>query len=262
MSDTPSFTVAVCLSIGRHPVSGRPRMAPCDRQALEMAIASGHHVAAFHAGPGDEAVLRDYLGMGVGEISHLELGDGADILAALTEALAALDPALVLFGDVAEIGPSSGLLPYMVAEMLSRPILTSVTGFELRAGELAITQAAAGGRRRLRRGVPPAVLAVSRSAPAPRLSAYARARAGKILTHPATGEAPSITMPELRPAKRQSARLRPGRNAEAATGRRLVEDVTAEDAAQEILEFLARAGFEKALPFADTQRAKNGNQNV
>src|SRR5579864_5010808 len=105
--------VAVLLSIGRHPASGRAVRADLDARALELALgmADAARVHAIHAGDPADPVLRDYLGMGIGELTVLSVRDG-DVAEALARYLGRLRPTIVLAGSRAECGEASGMLPY------------------------------------------------------------------------------------------------------------------------------------------------------
>src|SRR5690349_249452 len=98
MGHAAMIDVAVLLSIGSHPASGRPRRAPLDAQALELALRlteSGQtaRIHALHAGNPDEPSLRDYLGMGLDRLEVLETAPGADPVPALIARLRELAPA-------------------------------------------------------------------------------------------------------------------------------------------------------------------------
>jgi electron transfer flavoprotein alpha subunit len=68
--------IAVLLSTGRHPASGRARRSPLDARALEAALAladeTGGYVHGIHVGDPDEPALRDYLGMGLKRLTVLD----------------------------------------------------------------------------------------------------------------------------------------------------------------------------------------------
>lgn len=256
-------TVVVLLSIGRHPVSGEPRMAHSDRQALELALRSGQPVVAVHAGPGQIDVLRAYLGMGLAALRHLETSADVDVIEPLLTTIEAIGPRLVLCGRRSEAGWASGTLPYRLAARLHWPMLSAVTAFAADGNTLTVTQAVAGGRRRQRVGPAPAVLAVADQAAPPRLSAFARQRAGVIdiarqgLEMPVQHEA----FPETQPARRRAVRLRPSRET-APTERRVLTDLDADAAAREVLDYFVRCGLlDAALPAATTSSA-NGKQDV
>lgn len=252
--------VVVLLSMGRHPVSGQPRMAPDDRQALELALRSGRPVSALHAGPGDPDVLRAYLGMGLDAIRHIRIPAASDAIVPLRSAIQELDAGLVLTGRRSETGWGSGMLAYRLANDLGWPMLSDVTGFEAAGKELAVYQAVPGGRRRLRIGRPPAVLSAAAQAPTPRLSAYAARRRGVIDARvPAPQELmPAEAWPETRPARRRAVRLRPSRDT-APAERRVLADLDADTAAGEILDYLRRCGL---LPAGDAAATTSFDQET
>ena len=69
--------VAALVSVGRHPVTGRPRRAEYDARAVEigLALASCEDLCLVHAGecsPETEGALRGYLGMGIGAVDVLQ----------------------------------------------------------------------------------------------------------------------------------------------------------------------------------------------
>src|SRR5206468_5608897 len=142
--------IAVLLSAGRHPASGRSRPGDVDSRALEIALklvgrsrsvpgqplmthdgTSGARLHAVHAGNACEPALEGYLGMGIPEIGVLEVEEGADPLPALIEHLSMLRPALVLTGTVSERGESSGYLPYAVAKALDYAIIANVVALTI-----------------------------------------------------------------------------------------------------------------------------------
>ena len=115
--------VAVLVSVGRHPITGRARRADQDARGLELALGlerrlPGSRVSLLHAGPRaeeNEAALRGYLGMSAGTgldtLTLLEQAEGSDAIPVLAEHLAAAPPQLVITGARAERGEGSGLLP-------------------------------------------------------------------------------------------------------------------------------------------------------
>ncbi len=230
--------ICVCLSIGRHPVSGRARMAEADRVALELALSSRADITAVYAGP-DTSVLRDYLGMGVAEIHRIDTGLG-DPLGSLASFIKKAKADLVLTGTSAESGMSSGMLPYLLAEALGWPILAGVTGFDL-SETLEVTQIASGGRRRARSGRPPAVLSIDPRAAKPRLSSLAASRSGRVICLAPDTEVPVTEFPASMPARNRSVRLRPGK-AGTRSATAIHTDLAAKDAARVILEFLQAEG--------------------
>lgn len=252
--------VAVLLSVGRHPASGRPRRAPLDAQALELALrlVEGGHAArvhALHAGDPANPALRDYLGMGLDRLEVLELASGADPVPALATRLRALAPALVLAGAVAEGGEDSGMVPYLVARSLERPLVPDVVALELSGGGAELTQALPRGRRRLVGAGLPLVATLHGSAPAARQSAFARARRGVVDVLPAEGVAddfladctvrPWRAKPRLMVSRRGGSaldRLKAATETRTGQGRLMVRP-SPEDAASAIYECLIEQGM-------------------
>jgi electron transfer flavoprotein alpha subunit len=202
--------VAVLLSVGRHPASGRARRSPLDARALEMALGlPGAEVHAIHAGDPAEPALRDYLGMGLERLAVLSIPHGGDPVPALAAHLEALAPDVVLCGNRAEGGEDSGMLPYLLAQALGFAMVADVAAIHIDAGEASLIQARPRGRRRLIETPLPVIAAVSAAAPAPRQSAFARARRGVI--EALVAEAPDDTWLdacEIRPWRARPKRMR------------------------------------------------------
>jgi electron transfer flavoprotein beta subunit len=199
--------VVVLLSVGRHPASGRPRRAPCDARALELALRlPGSSLTGLHAGDPSEPALRDYLGMGLETLLVLALPTGHDPVSALAERLAALGPDLVLAGSSAEAGEASGMVPYMLAHGLGLPLVCSAAFVSAVDKRLEIVQAIGAGGRRALALTCPALVTVGMAAPSPRAVAFGRARRARIEV------APTASTPDAWPASVQSRpwRVRPG----------------------------------------------------
>ncbi len=81
------FEVAVLVSIGRHPVTGRARRADQDARGVELAMSLDKaRITLLHAGTLDEeseGALRGYLGMGFPALTLVEQPRGADVIPAL-----------------------------------------------------------------------------------------------------------------------------------------------------------------------------------
>jgi electron transfer flavoprotein beta subunit len=181
--------VAVLLSVGRHPASGRTRRAPLDARGLELALTVvDAEVHAVHAGDPSETALRDYLGMGLARLTVLEMPPAHDPVPALAAHLAALGPDLILAGAHAEGGEDSGMVPYLIAQALGYTLVSDVAGLSIENGRGVFTQALPRGRRIVVEARLPAVAVVNAAAPAPRQSAFARARRGVVET--VTADAP------------------------------------------------------------------------
>ena len=249
-----SLDIAVLLSIGRHPASGRSRRAEDDARAIEMALTLSGRIHAIHAGDPDEAALRDYLGMDLANLSVLRQPAGSDVVPALAQHLALLRPTLILAGSAAEQGPGSGMLPYLLARQLDLPLLPAIAGIAVNGGLLDVLQALPRGRRRQLRANLPAIVTIDRAAPAPRQSAYAKARRGVIdvIDMPAgpqfTAGAREVA---ARPRPRRlrvmtgataAERLRAATEMQAGRGKLMV-DPPAEEAARAILDYLTEEGI-------------------
>lgn len=173
--------VAVLLSVGRHPASGRARRAPLDARALELALnLPDAEIHAVHAGDPSQAALRDYLGMGLERLTVLAMPSGSDPIPALIAHLAQLAPDMIFAGSHAEAGEDSGMLPYLIAQGLGHAIVADVAGATVASGWASLTQGLPRGRRRLIETRLPVVAIVNAAAPEPRQSAFARARRGVI----------------------------------------------------------------------------------
>ena len=212
--------IAVLLSVGSHPASGRARRAPLDAQALELALRlteAGHatRIHALHAGNPSEPALRDYLGMGLDRLEVLETAPGADPVPALTARLRELSPALILAGAVAEGGEDSGMVPYLIAQALNRTLVPDIVGIDFTDAEAALTQALPRGQRRLVTAPPPLVATLHSSAHAARQSAFARARRGTIEARPAT------VQPRRVPGRMHRPPVAPPAKADACSARRI-----------------------------------------
>jgi electron transfer flavoprotein beta subunit len=251
-----TIEIAVLLSIGWHPASGRARPAEADARALELALrlGPGHRIHAIHAGDPGESILRDYLGMGLTELTVLRQPAGVDVLPAILAHLERLKPALLLTGPSAEHGQGSGMLPYLLARHLGACLLPAIAEASLDGPRVEALQALPrGGRRRLGASLP-CLLIADRAAPAPRQSAFAKARRGRIQIVEATPGRPEIpTGREIasRPRPRRlkimtggsaAERLRAATEFQAGRGRLMV-DPPAEEAARAIYDYLRAEGI-------------------
>ncbi len=248
--------IAVLLSIGRHPTSGRPCLANGDGRALEMAmrLSPGARLHAIHAGNADDPALADYLGMGLDSLTVLCQPTGVDVLPALMEHLAKLKPALLLTGSAAEQGEGTGLLPYLLAQQLGANLLPAIAALSLGEASIEALQALPRGRRRKLSAPLPCVVIVDRAAAPPRQSAFAKALRGRVLAidiAAAPAEAldarqiPARMKPKrLKIMTRGSAaeRLRAATEMQAGHGKLLV-DPPAEEAARAIYDYLRAEGI-------------------
>jgi electron transfer flavoprotein beta subunit len=215
------FEIAVLVSIGRHPVSGRARRAHTDAQALELglrvAAATGARLRVWHAGSEpDESALRDYLGMGADALHVLALPAAADPVPALADRLRAVHSALILTGTQAEAGASSGCLPYALAAALDYAIVPGAAALTVLGATAEVQQALPQGRRRALRVGLPVIVTAARAAPPARQVAYARARRGRLIVE----QRPVHTVPSPDHGEARPARARPPRS-------RFAKDATA-----------------------------------
>ena len=206
------LSVAVLVSVGRHPLTARARRADQDARAVEMALTlNAVQASLLHAGCHDDdsdGALRGYLGMGFGEITLIEQPAGADVVPALAAALRETAPQLVLTGARAETGEGSGLLPYLLAESLGWPVVAGLAAVEsVEHGVATVLQALPRGQRRRLRVRLPAIATVDASAPAARQSAFGPARRGAFERQ----DCSSVADDALAEWRMQPARKRPKR---------------------------------------------------
>lgn len=249
--------IAVLLSAGRHPVSGRPALARVEAQAAAMALALGGEVAGFHAGP-DADAARQALGHGLPRLVHLRDPAGSDPVPSLALALAEFAPDLVLCGPRTVGGDETGLVPYRLAEATGRPIVADVCALRRDGTDWALEQALPRGARRLLREQGSPVATLNAAAPPPLAYVFARERSGLVEVREGVGAPGEASALVERPLRRR-ARLRPGaveggsaaerlRAATEAAGPakgELLVDPAPQDAARAILAHLRRI---KALP--------------
>lgn len=186
MQPDKALDMCVLVSLGRHPLTGRPRRADHDARGVELAlgIESQHANARLelvHAGScstDSETALRSYPGMAsLPSMTLLEQEEGADVIPVLGDYLAQREPQLVLTGCRAECGEGSGLLPYALAERLGWPVVNNLAAIEhIENGVATVLQALPRGQRKRLQVRLPAILSVDSAAPAPRQSAFGPAR--------------------------------------------------------------------------------------
>ena len=256
--------VAVLLSVGRHPASGRARYADLDARALQLArgLAEVARVHTLHVGDPDEPALREYLGMGIDHLTVLNLK--GDVSGALAGHLRQLRPSVVLAGSRAEHGEASGMLPYVIAQALQAQVIADAVSITLRGDTAQVIQALPRGGRRALRVALPLVLTVDRAGPQPRMPAYGPARRGRIDTIAVDRPSPELAIPEdwlerparARPRRLQTAqgsaaeRLRSIQSVRTGSGTRLVGADPAQ-AARAIWQYLVSEGLAEVEPAPD-----------
>jgi electron transfer flavoprotein beta subunit len=179
MNSAP-LAVAVLVSAGRHPVSGIARY--CRGDAIAMALGHklvGEQLRVVHAGKADDPALADYLALGANRIDVLPVPENHDPVQQMASHLETCD--VILTGARAENGFGSGLLPYALAHLLRRPIVTNVLDVVVDQNELNIRQFLHRGQRRGLAAKVPVILAVHPLASVELSYAYARRVAGRIV---------------------------------------------------------------------------------
>lgn len=222
--------IVVLVSIGCHPVSGRPRRADLDARALELALRAvpAERVTVLHAGDPTAAPLRDYLGMGPPRLACIELASGTDPFPALAAWLDAVHPRLILAGTAAEAGEGSGMAPYWLAHRLRLRLVPAIVGLALADGEAELVQAVRGGRRRRLISPLPLLATVGERSPTPRLPTFGRARRGVLDAVPGEGPPDDRSSWLARPARARPTRAMPTVPGRAADRLRIVQGVAAQ----------------------------------
>lgn len=174
--------VATLVSVGQHPKSGRARRANQDARAVELGLKmAGNSCRLVHVGEGNETGLRQYLGMGLSELSLLKGDDNTDAVPVLVKHFNEHPADIVLTGIHAEQGEASGMVPYLLAEYLGWPVVSRIADIQkIEGGKAEILQALPRGQRRLLRVSLPFVATVDNAAPEARQYAFGAARRGRL----------------------------------------------------------------------------------
>lgn len=190
-------SIAVLVAPAVHPVSGRLCAGQADLAALALAQSLGP-VEVFYAGALGDAALQDYLAHGAAEITVLDVQAGCDVVEALSSLAGAFR--MVLCGARAEGGEASGLLPYLLAETLQRPLLPDVLSLVEEHGRVRAVQYLPKGLRRTLETDYPLVASVHPRAAKARAWSYVRQVEGKIRHVPARGQA--LPLPAIEALRR------------------------------------------------------------
>ncbi|WPC75582.1 electron transfer flavoprotein subunit beta [Vibrio porteresiae] len=178
LNQTSTLKVSTLVSIGAHPETGRARRSMTDARAIELALnLKGSAVEVVHAGNPHDPALAYYCGMGLSQLRVLEQDAQQDALTTLSSYFRDNMPDIVLTGMRAELGESSGMLPFFLAYQLQCPIVMGIAEIlSVENGKAQVLQALPRGQRRAISVSLPFVASVDLAAPEPRQSAFGRAR--------------------------------------------------------------------------------------
>lgn len=262
--------VAVLLSAGRHPVSGKPALPRLEGQALRIAAALGE-ATGLHVGP-DAFAAEAALGRGLTRAVHIESAADLDPVGPIAARLAQDAPDVILAGRRGQGGEETGLVPYAVAERLGVTLVTDIVSVALgEDGTLIVDQALPKGALRRLTVKTPVLLTVHPNALSPLPFAFGKARRGSVERVEASAAgvaaAPAAAVEERpyrkRPRMMRSApgggsaadRLKAVTGEASSSGANVLVDPTPEDAAQAILVYLRRIGAIRA-PSGDVREIR------
>lgn len=253
----PNVRVATLVSVGQHPKSGRARRANQDARAVELGLKmAGTDSRLIHVGDTAEPALRQYLGMGLPQLSVLQAGPDADAVPALASHLDEQPADIVLTGIRAESGEASGMVPYLLAERLGWPLVSRIADIQtVENGVAEVLQALPRGQRRLLRVPLPFVATVDNAAPEARQYAFGPSRRGELAASPANTavdeerqqwqEMPAKPRPKrLNVVKAKSAadRFKAATAKPQGQGGKVIRDGTDREKAEAIMELLVAEG--------------------
>jgi electron transfer flavoprotein beta subunit len=197
-----SVPITVLVSVRIDPTSGRATRSRADAAAVALAqkalVGDGREPRLYTVGAMPESVARDYLAQGVSEIIRLLHAEEslAGTVSALVDACRA--PGIVLTGPRGESGLASGMLPYLLAQRLQRPLINEVIDLQPEAdGGWRVVQALPRGARhawRLEPGVAAVLVASPRLAQRedlPQRHAWVAAQEGHISSLPVSRRSPT-----------------------------------------------------------------------
>ena len=211
-NQTETLKVSTLVSIGAHPETGRARRSMTDARAVELALnLKNTAVEVVHAGNPKNPALDYYSGMGLSTLKVLEQDEQQDAITTLASYFRDNMPDIVLTGMRAELGESSGMLPFFLAYQLQCPIVMGIAEIlSVENGKARVLQALPRGQRRALSVSLPFVASVDLAAQEPRQSAYGRARQCQVVRQ--TMEEQSVDSEKMNweesPAKAKAKRLK------------------------------------------------------
>lgn len=217
--------VSVLVGTREDAASGRIVRSRGDAVALGLALglAGADAVRVVSGADMPDSTARDYLALGARRIEILPCAPVDDLAAAVARS------ELVFTGMRAESGLGSGVLPYVVADLLMCPLIPNAVAVTREADAWIVTQALPRGARRRLRVTVPAVLAIHPGAPVTLRHSYRDQLAGEVHRHPAPKAAADPTPWTFVQAARRLQRLQAQR---AQSGHhRMLDAVASEPAA-------------------------------
>lgn len=169
-----NYRLMALVSAGQHHVSRRPKRAEQDAKAVEMALGiPDSSLRVVHGGDPYNPALRDYLGMGISRLYVVSQCEKADVLPALVDHIESQEVDIILMGARAEVGESSGMSGYMLAEQLGWSIVPNVAEIvSVTAGIAEVLQGLPGGQRSRLKVSLPFIASVGDAAATPRQVAF------------------------------------------------------------------------------------------
>lgn len=248
--------IAVLLSIGKHPTSGREVRSASDAAALAKAMELTPDPIAIHAGDPNSEVLREYLSMGLKRLVVLPIKPGEACGNALTAYLNEIGPDAIFTGDRSEGNEGTGLIPYLLASRLGAALTPGVVSAAVAEGAsgLMVEQSPKRSYRRRLRTPLPAVISFSKDAAQPTRFSWAQGQRGEIEVWKGRWSTkgpmarPDITMQAYQPKPK---RLAPAGSNTQGDGQVLMNPAP-HDAAAAILDYLKRNEILKTKPDGQT----------
>ena len=201
--------ISTLVSVGRNPVSDEPRHSQNDSLAMNVAInlakdlSTEHRV--LHVGDPNSKALTEYFALGAEQIDVIPLAADINIIDYLADELEVSD--LILTGSRAESNQDSGLVPYLLAAKLSRPLVTNALSIKLTQNGLQVLQFLPKGKRRTVTVKLPAIVVIHPLAQVQLRYAYAQQITGVIKPSPfnqltiTVNHTPKLLSPARKPIK-------------------------------------------------------------